>query len=375
MRILHIINSLGDGGAEAVLYRLCLFDKENEHIVISLKNQEKYEPLLRKIGVDVYNVNFSNLIIKFIGIYKLATLIRRLNPDVVQTWMVHANFLGGLAAKLVGIKNIFWGIHHTTLLKNKTKKSTLLISSINAFLSNYVPKKIIYCAEKSREIQESIGFDKNRGLVVYNGYDVNNFSQNKALKSILKEEMSISSNSFIIGYVGRYHPQKDINNLIKSLALLDQELSFSALIVGKNLDYNNKELVSMVNKNKLNDLVYLVGQKDDIPKFMNGIDLFVLSSRFGEAFPNVLNEAMACGTPCVTTDVGDSAVIVGKTGWVVPPNDPDALAGAVTLAINEKKLDHTSWSQRELDCRQRIVKNFSLETMVKNYLNAWTDAK
>ena len=96
----------------------------------------------------------------------------------------------------------------------------------------------------------------------------------------------------------RYHPQKDIKNLIKSLALLNREASFNAILVGQNLDNNNQELVSIINKSKLDDLVHLVGQKDDIPRFMNGIDLFVLSSRFGEAFPNVLNEAMACGTPC-----------------------------------------------------------------------------
>ena len=373
MRVLHIINSLGDGGAEAVLYRLCLFDKENKHIVISLKDQEKYGPLLSKIGVDVYTVNFSNLIIKFNGLFKLINLIRRLKPDVVQTWMIHANFLGGLAAKLAGIKNIFWGIHHTTLLKSKTKKSTLLISSINAILSNYIPKKIIYCAKKSREIQESVGFNKNRGVVVYNGYDVKSFSQNKDLKYILNEEMSIPIDTFIIGYVGRYHPQKDIKNLIESLALLNKEVSFNAILVGQNLDNNNQELVNIINKSKLDDLVHLVGQKDDIPRFMNGIDLFVLSSRFGEAFPNVLNEAMACGTPCVTTNVGDSAVIVGDTGWVVPPNNPESLSNAITSAMQEKKSDHILWSQREINCKERIIKNFSLERMVNNYFNVWTD--
>ena len=96
---------------------------------------------------------------------------------------------------------------------------------------------------------------------------------------------------------------------------------YSAVLVGKNLDHNNDDLVSKIRENGLTDRIILLGERSDIPAVMNGIDLFVLSS-LSEAFPNVLNEAMACGTPCVTTNVGDASLIVDNTGWVVSPKDP-----------------------------------------------------
>ena len=167
---------------------------------------------------------------------------------------------------------------------------------------------------------------------------------------------------------------KDLGNLIKSFTLLNQNLkNVNAVLVGSNIDNNNKELVNLLDKYRLSQNVHLVGERKDIPKFMNSIDLFALCSSYGEAFPNVLNEAMACGTPCVTTDVGDAALIVGDTGWVVPPNNANALANAINSAIEEKQSNHASWIQRETACRHRIMNNFSLEVMTKKYFQVWRD--
>ena len=117
--------------------------------------------------------------------------------------------------------------------------------------------------------------------------------------------------------------------------------------MGSNIDQNNKELVNLIDEYKLNHRVHLVGERNDIPLFMNSIDLLVLCSSYGEAFPNVLNEAMSCGTPCVTTNIGDSALIVGNTGWVIPPNDSNALAKAINKALEEKQSNRKLWMQRE----------------------------
>lgn len=295
-------------------------------------------------------------------------------PDVVQTWMIHSNIIGGLAAKLIGIEKIFWGIHQTTLSNSKTKPMSLLITKINAFFSNFIPKKIIYCAEKSREDQEAIGFKKTKGEVIQNGYNVENFCPKKSIDQTLRNELGISNDSPLLGYVGRYHPMKDLGNLIRSLTLLNQNLkNVNAVLVGSNIDHNNKELVNLIEEYKLNHRVHLVGERNDIPSFMNSIDLLVLCSSYGEAFPNVLNEAMSCGTPCVTTNIGDSALIVGNTGWVIPPNDSDALAQAINKALEEKQSNQKLWIQREKDCRNRVINNFSLEMMTKKYLKLWTD--
>ena len=320
----------------------------------------------------MHSLNFPNGRVKILGLYKLYKLIKKIKPNVVQTWMIHADLIGGIVARFAGIKNIVWGVHHTVLLRGKVKYSTSLILKFNAFFSNFIPKKIIYCAEKSRIIQESIGYKKSKGIVIHNGYDLNNFLQNDVLRKEFLNELNISENTFVIGHIGSYDPLKDQNTLIEALtALHEKQFNFTAVLVGKNLDKNNSELVSKIKESGLCDRVHLLGIRNDIPSIMNGIDIFMLSS-LSEAFPNVLNEAMACGTPCISTNVGDAALIVDNTGWIVNPKEPKSLADAVIKAADEKKLDNEKWIKRQKNCRQRIAKNFTLEKMVTRYDEVWS---
>ena len=137
MKIIHIITSLGDGGAEHTLYKICKYDN-SEHVVISLKGQGKYYTLLKKLGIKVYCLNMSFLSInKF---FYLKNLLISLNPDVVQTWLVHADFFGGLAARFAGIKNIIWNIRYSKLEIGKAKLLTILITKLLSKLSFNIPK-------------------------------------------------------------------------------------------------------------------------------------------------------------------------------------------------------------------------------------------
>ena len=371
MKILHIITGLNKGGAETLLCNLCQFDKEHEHEIISLSYVKDSQSLSSMHNFSIHSLNFPVGKIRIFGLFKLYKLIKKIKPDAIQTWLIHADLIGGIAARFSGIKNIFWGVHHTILLPGKVKFSTIFVLKCNAFLSNFVPKKIIYCAEKSRQIQESIGFNKSKGLVIQNGYDIKNFSQNDILRKDFRNELGCSDNTFLIGHVGSYHPLKDQSNLIDALAFLNKKgFNYSAVLVGKDLDHNNDDLVFKIRENELTDHIFLLGERNDIPAVMNGIDLFVLSS-ISEAFPNVLNEAMACGTPCVTTNVGDASLIVDNTGWVVSPRDPKAIANAVFKAVDEKQSDNLTWVKRKNECHKRIADHFTLEKMLKKYKEAW----
>lgn len=371
MKILHIITGLNKGGAETLLCNLCQFDKEHEHEIISLSYVKDSQSLSSMHNFSIHSLNFPVGKIRIFGLFKLYKLIKKIKPDAIQTWLIHADLIGGIAARFSGIKNIFWGVHHTILLPGKVKFSTIFVLKCNAFLSNFVPKKIIYCAEKSRQIQESIGFNKSKGLVIQNGYDIKNFSQNDILRKDFRNELGCSDNTFLIGHVGSYHPLKDQSNLIDALAFLNKKgFNYSAVFVGKDLDHNNDDLVCKIRENELTDHIFLLGERNDIPAVMNGIDLFVLSS-ISEAFPNVLNEAMACGTPCVTTNVGDASLIVDNTGWVVSPKDPKAIANAVFKAVDEKQSDNLTWVKRKNECHKRIADHFTLEKMLKKYKEAW----
>ena len=364
MKILHIITSLSDGGAEAVLYRMCKFDKSNTHTVISLMNEQKYVPMLKKIGINVFTLNFSNRQVNLKGMVKLYRLIKKIEPDVVQTWLDHADLVGGVIARFAGKKNIVWGVHHSELKRGESKLSTIFISRVNALMSYFIPRKIIYCAEESRKAQEKIGYKKSKGIIVFNGYDWKGFKPDNSIVQSLRNELSIHHDTFLIGHVGRYDPQKDLGNLIDAFSILNKKnLKFQASIVGTELDKENSELVASIKKHDLCMHIHLLGRRDDIEVVMNGIDLFVLSS-VSEAFPNVINEAMLCGTPCVTTDVGDSRFIVGETGWTVRPKDSMALADAIIKAYNEKNSNSSSWIKRKVACRKRVEDNFSIDITI-----------
>ena len=370
MIIAHIITSLNDGGAEGVLYRLCSNDREHKHIVISLLDEGKYGLLLRKIGVDVYCLNINNKLLFFKSLLTLRKLLKRLKPDLVQTWMYHADFLGGVISRLVGIRKIYWGVRNSNITFKNSNLISISIFRINSILSNWIPEKIIYCSQKSKEIHELNGFMKSKGELIHNGYDFDKLIPSKNLREDFRIKNGIKSEVFLIGNVGRYNSDKDYKNLFSSLSKFEGSNNIQILLAGSNLDYDNKELIEIIKTHGLTKKVKLMGQIENISTIMNGIDLFVLSSS-SESFPNVLSEAMACGSPCVTTNVGDASLIVGKTGWVVPPKDPNALEYAISHAIEEKASNSSKWAKRSKSCRNRVVENFDIQKMVSKYHLIW----
>lgn len=322
-------------------------------------------------GIQVHTLDLPRGKVTLRAIFRLCKLIKATKPDVVQTWMYHADLIGGICACLAGVKKVFWGVHHSNLNPDHTAKSTILTAKLCAALSRFIPTKIIYCAHKSRICQESIGYTRKKSIVIQNGYDVDRFKPGISIDENLYDWDLV--NNFTIGNVGRYHPDKDHRTLIKALAICNSDnLNFNAIFVGTGLDENNSELLDIININCIYDKCHLLGLKTDIPMIMNSLDVFVLSS-VSEAFPSVLNEAMACGIPCITTDVGDAAEIVSDTGWVVPPANPTALAQAITLAYDEYRNYPERWKERKLAARQRIEDNFSIEKMIHNYHESWSE--
>lgn len=371
-KVLHIITGLSDGGAEAVLYRLCHHDKKNQYIVISLMDKGKYGLLLENIGVDVYCLNMPAGKIRIAALIKLYKLIRQLNPDLVQTWMYHADLIGGVVARLAGISNIFWNIRHTTLESGKSKKSTILIAKLCAHLSSFIPKGIVCCAQEAVLVHSELGYKASKMTVIGNGYDLEIFNPNHDLMVRFRNELNVDSDTVLLGMVGRFDPQKDHFGLLATLSDLKSSISdFKFSLIGRDLNSTNTALNNEIKKLDLESNLLLLDQRTDITSVMNGLDIHVLSSAFGEAFPNVLAEAMACGTPCITTDVGDAAVIVGDIGWVVPPKDPQALAKAMLEAMEEKRNNPQTWQARKQACRERIVNNFSIKKMVEGYHQVW----
>ena len=375
MKVLHIITAFDDGGAQAVLYRFVTGDKKNAHQVISLMDIGSYGDRLIKLGIPVYSLNMPGAKLTIGGLSKLHRLIKQIDPDVVQTWMYHSDLVGGIIARLAGKKIVVWGIHNTNLDPAQTALTTRLTLRACALLSGAIPQKIISCSQDGIQVHTAVGYKAEKMVVVPNGYDVSEFSPQPDYRHRLRQEWNITEDTTLFGMVARWDPQKDHPNLIAALAHLKDRatLPWHCVLVGSGLNGNNQELVALLEQHGVKDCVSLLGIRNDIPAVMNALDLHVLSSSYGEAFPNVVSEAMACGTPCVVTLVGDAALIVGDTGWAVPARDPAQLANAMLDAVNEKS-DRAVWADRQAICRERIRSNFNLEMMIDKYNAVWNNS-
>ncbi len=372
LRILHVITGLEEGGAEAVLYRLVVCDEPHRHHVVSLTGRGKYGPLLRQAGTRVTCLNMPRRRLTLRGLWRLWRILRAERPHVVQTWMYHGDLVGGVVARLAGVRNIVWGIHHTNLEPGKVPRSTIWVARLNARLSHWVPKAIVAVAERAKEVHAALGYAAHKIVVIPNGYDFNRFCPDEEARARLRGEWGVPERVFLVGMVARFDPQKDHANLLEALARLE-DLDFRCALVGRGLTPDNREIVDLVRGHDLEERVLLLGSRSDIPAVMNALDLHVLSSA-GEAFPNVVAEAMACGTPCVVTDVGDASLIVGETGWVVPPRDPSALAQAIRAAWEEWRTRGGDWFERKAKARARVVERFSIERMAGAYREVWRRA-
>ena len=225
-------------------------------------------------------------------------------------------------------------------------------------------------SKKAKKIYELAGYNKRIFKFIPNGYDLSILKINKYQKNNFRKKNKIKINMPLIGKVARYDPQKDHLNLLNALSLIRlKNIDFFCVLIGFNISKKNISLVSEIKRLKLSSHIKLMGQNDNISQVMNGLDLHVLSSSYGEGFPNVVAESMACGTPCIVTDVGDSAFVTGKTGWVVPPKNSIKLASAIEKALKEK--DTVKWNKRCNKVRLRVKENFSIANMIKLYNKVW----
>ncbi len=368
MKVFHIITGLEQGGAEMVLYQLIKATRETiQHEVVALGGEGYYGPRLRACGVLVHHLEMRRGRISWVGLWRLYTLLTASKADIMQTWMYHANLLGGLVARLAGVRAVVWSVHNLNLDQHLVRLPTRIIGYVSGWLSPILQNAIVYVGDNAARFHHRIGYRSAKARVISNGVDVRAFRVMADKGRLLREELGISPDDFLLGFVARWDKYKDHRNLFAALSRLNKD-HWRCILVGPEMDENNRELMAALSDHDLPDKIILAGARDDIPVVMNALDLHILSS-VGEGFGNVTAEAMACGTPCVTTDVGSGAAIVGDTGWVVPAASPSALAQAIQAG--RAAIENVGKSSLGPACRKRIEDHFSLEAMAESYVGLW----
>jgi len=224
MKILHIINSLNKGGAEGNLYKICKAHKKKyknkiDLTVITLLENGYYEKKLKKIGIKIIPLKLDrkNKITSFLKkIKKIREVINFIDPDIIQTWMYHSNFISLFIQKKYH-QRLFWNVRHAELNFKISKKTTILISVICGVFSKFIPKKIIYCSEKSIKFHENHHFySKIKTKLIYNGYSKNIFFNSNNQRSTFRKKYNLKNTDIVIGYAGRYARQKNIDYMLKA---------------------------------------------------------------------------------------------------------------------------------------------------------------
>lgn len=292
---------------------------------------------------------------------------------MIQTWMYHADLVGCLSAWLSGNIPTVWGIHNSTLDPKQSKRRTLMIMQILAKLSHWLPEKIISCSETAAKIHIGKGYDARKMVTIPNGFDTDRFRPDPTLRQKIRAELCLEDHTPLVGLIARFDPQKDHLTFLKAAEQVKENIpGVHFLLCGDQIEPNNMLLMEWIHLGGLADQVHLLGKREDIPALMASLDLLVVSSAYGEAFPLVCGEAMACGIPCIVTDLGDSALLVGETGKIVKPRSPEAIARAI-IEMLSLPIDETERLGQM--ARRRIQEHYSINAIARRYESLYMDMK
>lgn len=367
--IVHIITGLSRGGAENALYRLISQEDDPERVrVVSLTDDGIFGERLRALGIDVTCLRLHSRLPSPIKFLRLVCLLRRWRPQLVQTWMYHADLVGGLAGLAAGIP-VCWGVRHSNVSPQHNKAARRFVIRICALASRWVPSRIISCSQRAVEVHRALGYAAPFA-VVPNGLDVSAWCPRPELRVATRAQLGVPEGGFLFAHAGRADPQKDHPALARAFNQVQAECPHAWLLLcGTGLERGEPYFEALPFTAGARQQVLALGPRDDLPELWQSADTFVLSS-LGEAFPNVVAEAMACGLPCIVTDVGDAAEIVEDTGIVVPPRDVHSLEQAMLNMLHMPTIDRQRLGRT---ARARIQARFTLEKMANGFRRVWRE--
>lgn len=365
--IFHLIVGLNQGGAEAMLYKLLqgMDNSQFKNIVISMTDMGVYGEKIRNLGIPVYTLNMKKNLHTFRWFSQYCQLIRTHKPDIVQAWMYHANALAILAKICLPEHRVFFNIRRGLDSFQKLKVTTRVIVKLNAYLSSFA-NVVINNSQRSQQQHHNFGFTTKNAIYIPNGFNLSHFHPNEKMYSDFRKQYNLPKQAKIIGMVARFHPDKNQKGFIETATRIIATLPTVPvyfILAGKDCNYDNALLSTWLQRANLGNKILLLDTVDSA-ELLPAFDVYLSTSRV-EGFPNVIGEAMACGVPCVATDVGDCKTIIGNLGFVTTVGDYDELAQKVCALLNGDKDEHF--------IRQHIIDRYSIDTVVAAYTNLYSD--
>jgi glycosyltransferase involved in cell wall biosynthesis len=363
IRICHLITSLDTGGAERSLVNLvtAMNREEFKNEVVTLLKPGPMARALVQAGISVTSMEIGRYRPNPAVLLSLIRYLRAKRPTILQTWLYHADFFGTAAAFVVRPEHLLWNVRSSEIDRPGIPRSTRYLARFLAMLSRR-PDAIIVNSQVGQRYHDRIGYRPKQWINIPNGVDLERFCPRREERASLRARLGLPGDASVIGFVARYHPMKDVESFLRAASLFQQDHeNVRFVLCGDDLRPGNAHLADLIRVLDLDRRIVLLGPQPDIELIYPTFDVLTLCSIYGEGFPNVLCEAMACDVPCVATDVGDSAEIIGDCGLIVPRRDPEALAQAwQRLLENGPNLTRESG-------RSRIAARYSLNRMRAHY--------
>jgi len=364
MRVVLLTQTLNVGGAERQIVALAcgLLRRGHEVTVAPFYDGGPLEAGLHRGQVPVARLGKRGRWDVPAFLWRLSRLLRECRPDVVYAFLPVPNLLAALLRPVMRPSRVAWGVRASDMDLSRYDGLTALTYRLEARLARFADL-VIANSEGGKAHALRCGFPAASLRVVPNGIDMAAYRPDARLRAATRRALSLGDGQRAVGMVARLDPMKDHDTFLRAAALLAADsphLRF--VVVGDGPAGRAEGLRALAGSLGLAGRIMWTGRRDDVAALYNAFDMACLGSAFGEGFPNVVGEAMACGTPCTVTAVGDAPLIVGDTGEVAPPGDPAALAGAIRRLLGRLDAEGDALGAA---CRRRIGDHFSLETMVE----------
>ena len=362
MKILYVITGLGQGGAERVVCDLAdkMFEKGHDVKIAYLTGNVLTKPIYSEI--ELIKINLNNVLSFPIAYLRLSNIIRNFIPDVIHSHMIHANILTRLIRLITPMKKLICTAHNSDE-GGRTRMLTYRITHRLADLTTNVSHE----AAKAFIVKKAV--PDTDIITTYNGIDLAKFYYQVDARDIILNELKLSEDNCLILAVGRFNHQKDYPNLLHAFKILkNRGISKTKLVIAGDGELRN-EIETKISELNLKHDVILLGRRHDIPTLMSAADLFVLPSAY-EGFGLVVAEAMACETMVVATDCGGVAEVLNNDNFLIPPSNPEELAGKILYSLS---LDKALKSEILLKNIHHVRNNFSLDEIVKKWIELYRE--